>query len=353
MEPVTPRSGDGDGVVAQTAGGAGAVHVLRPEELVVGARVVLRHRLPDGSAADALGDLVHADADLLVVSTRRGQVHVGRADLLAGKAVPPPPVRRGPPHEAVGTDDLERVAAEHWRPDEREDVGGWRLRATGGVTARANSALAVGSPGLDVGAALTRVEQFYARRGLPAVVAVPHPAGGGRGAGTEPADELARRGWAVAKPTLVLTAATDDVPGAADVALPAGLAVVRSAVPDAGWLDLHHPGGAGAVPPAARRLLVSADEQVFVRVLDGATTVAVARGSLSPGWAGVSALETVPSHRRRGLARRALAEVADWARSRGARSTFLQVEDGNEGALALYGGAGFSVHHGYHYRVAP
>ena len=192
MEPVTPPGRDGDGTPAQAAGGAGAVHVLRPAELVVGARVVLRHRLPDGSAGDALGDLVHADADLLVVSTRRGQVHVARRDLLAGKAVPPPPVRRGPPHLAVGTDDLERVMAEHWRPDEREDLGGWRLRAAGGFTGRANSALAVGSPGVDLGEALARVEAFYADRGLPALVAVPHPADG---AGTAAGGSVGAPRW--------------------------------------------------------------------------------------------------------------------------------------------------------------
>ena len=57
--------------------------------------------------------------------------------------------------------------------------------------------------------------------------------------------------------------------------------------------------------------------------------------------------------RRRGLGRRLLAEVADWARDRGAASTYLQVQSDNLGARALYAGTGFTVHHAYHYRVAP
>lgn len=200
--------------------------------------------------------------------------------------------------------------------------------------------------------ALAAVQRFYAERGLPALVAVPHGAGG-LGEGTGTADALAAAGWAVRTPTVVMTAATDDLPGRDDVPLPAGLHVVTTAVPDGAWLEQYHYQGSPTVPAAGRRILVSADEQVFVRVVDDGRTVAIARGSLSPGWAGVTAVETAPTHRRRGLGRRVLAEVADWARARGAASTYLQVQADNTGARALYAGQGFAVHHAYHYRVAP
>ncbi len=339
-----------EGPVDAVEGAAGLAHVLREHELVVGARVVLRHRLPDGSASDALGELVAADDASLVVATRRGEVRVRRGDVLAGKAVPPPPRRRGAPHEAVSTDQLEAVVAEHWRPDERVDLGGWRLRAAGGFTGRANSALAIGSPGVPLHDAVAAVEDFYRRRGLPPRVAVPHAA---HVDPDEPAlaRELAARGWAVDTPTLVMTAALAALPGAAGVPLPAGCSVATAPEPDAAWLERYHYRGTTAVPPAGRRVLVSADAQVFVRVLDGGETVAVARGSASPGWVGLTAVEVAPSHRRRGLARRLLAEVADWGRARGAVSAFLQVAAANTGARALYGAAGFSVHHAYHYRV--
>ncbi|NAZ87994.1 GNAT family N-acetyltransferase [Kineococcus sp. T90] len=266
--------------------------------------------------------------------------------------MPPPPRRRGAPHAAVGVEELELVAAAHWRPHEVERLGGWRLRAAGGFTGRANSALALGSPGVPLPAAVAAVEDFYARRGLPAWVAVPHAA---ELAPQEPAvaRELAARGWAVDTPTLVLTAAVRALPGAGAAPLPAGCTVLSSAEPDEGWLAGYHYRGGAAVPPAGRRVLLSADAQVFVRVLDRGAAVAVARGSLSPGWVGVSAVEVAASHRRRGLARRLLAEVADWGRARGAASAFLQVAAANAGARALYEGAGFAVHHAYHYRVRP
>jgi len=166
-------------------------------------------------------------------------------------------------------------------------------------------------------------------------------------------DALAAAGWRVDTPTVVMTAATDDLAGAGEVPLPDGLVVERAAAPDEEWLAAYHYRGGGPVPPAGRAVLVSADEQVFVRLRAAGRTVAVARGSLSPGWAGLTAVEVDPAHRRRGLARRVLAEVADWARAAGATSTWLQVAEANAPARALYAAAGFTVHHGYHYRVAP
>ena len=60
----------------------------------VGARVVVRRRLPEGGHGDLLGELVQWDAEV-VVQDRSGALHaVARADVLAAKRVPPPPVRR-------------------------------------------------------------------------------------------------------------------------------------------------------------------------------------------------------------------------------------------------------------------
>lgn len=63
----------------------------------LGCRVVLRRRLAEGGFSDALGDLVRADAEHAVVRTRRGDVTVAAADVVAAKRVPPPPVRPARP----------------------------------------------------------------------------------------------------------------------------------------------------------------------------------------------------------------------------------------------------------------
>ena len=70
-------------------------------------------------------------------------------------------------------------------------------------------------------------------------------------------------------------------------------------------------------------------------------------------WAGLTAIEVAPAYRRRGLAAAVTTALIAHAAQRGADRVFLQVEDDNEAALALYRRLGFITHHGYHYRVAP
>ncbi|WP_342745552.1 hypothetical protein [Sinomonas mesophila] len=61
--------------------------------LAPGTRVVVRYRIGQGFT-DALGDLLSCTADEASVRTRRGDVVVHLADVVAAKPVPPPPPRR-------------------------------------------------------------------------------------------------------------------------------------------------------------------------------------------------------------------------------------------------------------------
>ncbi len=60
----------------------------------LGARVVLRARLPGGGATDVLGHLAAWSGGEVVVRTRTGEVRVAEAALLAAKRVPEAPPRR-------------------------------------------------------------------------------------------------------------------------------------------------------------------------------------------------------------------------------------------------------------------
>ncbi|WP_420792765.1 putative acetyltransferase [Microbacterium thalli] len=59
-----------------------------------GNRVVVRYLLPDGQATDALGELLSADDDIVVVDGKRGVERIRRSDIVAAKPVPPPPAPR-------------------------------------------------------------------------------------------------------------------------------------------------------------------------------------------------------------------------------------------------------------------
>lgn len=321
-----------------------------PWNALVGKRVVVRRRLADGRLGDVLGELLQAAGGVLVIETRRGVVEVAEADVVAGKPVPPAPARAAPAHLALTSSALETLAADHWQAAATERLGQWLLRADGGFTGRANSALALGDPGMPLPEALPAVRDWYAGQGLTPMACLATGRPGDPDAGTLAAtrDAFDRAGW-LERPgagAFVLTGSAGALRGAARP--PDGLRLALLDSPDDEWLQVYNYRGR-PLPDRARRLLHSAPEQVFAAVVDGDRTVAVARGSLAHAWAGITAVEVVPTHRRRGLARLLCTALAGWSWERGARSVFVQVGVDNEAALALYLGCGFERHHRYDY----
>ncbi len=321
----------------------------------VGQRVVLRVR--DGERTrDVLGELLEAGPDRLVVSTRRGAVTVDPGAVLAGRPVPPAPVRAAAPHRAPSALTLQRLAAEHWRAPERSPLGGWLLRAAGGFTRRANSVLVAGSVD-DPVAAARATQRWYADRSLPATAQLAVPVAGDPVADQEAlaaaGQAFADGGWQELAPswTALMTAATGELRAGGAPDLPPSLSLVAAEEPDEAWLALYRPDG---VPPAGRALLRSAEEQRFLSVRGAEGRVAaVLRASLSSRWAGVFGLTVSPPARRQGLARVLLQGTASWAWRRGAGSVFLQVLTSNEAARALYRDVGFTDHHTYRYLQHP
>ncbi|MCW2505301.1 MAG: family N-acetyltransferase [Actinomycetia bacterium] len=327
----------------------------------VGHRVVVRRVAGERDGrpvySDILGEL-REWGDELVVRTADGRdVTVPRALVAAGKRIPIPPDRRKAPqlpperavpgpHRSIRTAELERVAARGWCGLNTEWLGGWLLRSAGGFTGRANSALPLGDPGVPVAEAIGRVERWYRGQGLSPLVQVPLPA--------ESAlrDELLARGWEDAWGALVKTAGCAEILDAVPVM--AGLPeVVLAAEPDAGWLGRYHYRG-GELPANALAVLRTGEHRRFASVLDEhGDTIAVARVALNDGWIGLTAVEVAPAHRRRGLATHLLRAAAEYAVQHAADSAYLQVEDSNDAAQALYGRAGFTVHHTYRYLRAP
>jgi ribosomal protein S18 acetylase RimI-like enzyme len=285
---------------------------------------------------------------------------------------------------------LERAAAAHWQAADQEWLGRtWLLRGDGGFTGRANSALPLGPPGMPLVSAVAEVEAWYAARGLPAMVVIPGalrpgapagPAGPSARAGPAahpsaslhslsapgcaagPASQaagmaegvaeldglLAAKGWRIrAAPAVVMTAAAAEVAASSVPDVPVALAER----PDDGWLARYRYRGQ-ELPAGALRLLLSAPWQAFASVVIGGRTAAVGRVSVAAGWGGLTVIDVAPEHRRSGLGTAVTAALAAAAISRGASRIFLQVEEGNTAALALYARCGFRAEHRYRYRIA-
>ncbi|WP_430497755.1 GNAT family N-acetyltransferase [Micromonospora trifolii] len=322
--------------------------MLRQQD--VGHRIVVRRivgiREGRPQFSDALGELVELSETHLTLSTAQGQLRVPVAQVHRAKRVPP---TRRPTAAAVVA--LERAADEAWPAPTRGRLGDWLLRSAEGWTGRANSALPIGDPDRPLAAAVDAVERWYAERGQPALINTPLPLAAPVGA------ELDARGWGTRPPTLVQTAplplpASTPASGQADGW---GSAVVELATaPSDEWLAIAA-GRKGGLPDAARHVLTAVDQVRFAHVYADGVLVAVGRGTVTGQgrWLGLSLIEVVPAVRRQGLARRVIHELASWGASVGATHAFLQVEQRNTAAVALYQRLGLVTHHTYLTRVAP
>jgi N-acetylglutamate synthase len=254
---------------------------------------------------------------------------------------------------AISVAELEEAAAGGWRAPEEAALGRWLLRAAGGVTGRANSALAAGDPGMPLDAAVAEVCRWYRARGLPPMIAVPYALGRENDSVVD--SFLASEGWAVRSgAAIVMTASPQDVAQRVRALAPPGgrPPVVLAGTPGDDWLALYHPHGQ-PLPGAGRQLLSSAPWQAFGAVREAGQTIVIGRVAVAGGWAGLTAIEVHLGHRRRGLGGTITGALAAAAAARGAAGLYLQVGNDNTPARALYRGLGFADHHGYHYRVAP
>jgi GNAT superfamily N-acetyltransferase len=246
----------------------------------------------------------------------------------------------------VTGDDLQRAAATGWGFSEREYLGAWELRASGGFTSRANAAWPLGDAGLPLSEAVRTVKAWYAARGLPArIVTI---------AGSDFDATIEGCGFPVAESAALRQTADVD----------SALRTLRASADSSRTAELTAdlPGDffsiykRGQGHPHSAAVLSGGDAEVCfatVRDADG-TALAIGRLGLAPdaGCAGLAAVYTDEHARRRGLSHVVLRDLLQYAADGGAHTAFLEVEPDNVPAIALYAKLGFTTDHRYHYRSA-
>ncbi|MEU3275179.1 GNAT family N-acetyltransferase [Saccharomonospora sp. NPDC006951] len=243
-------------------------------------------------------------------------------------------------------EEIEQACAAAWPAPVARRRGDWLLRAAGGFTARANSALVTGDPGIPVEQALEEVCEFAHAQDIDPVVQAIERSGIER--------ELAANGWrpyteyARGNEVAVLINRADQ----ADQAEHDEVSVLTEPTP--AWWRL----AVGTTEPSpAQRHVVTTGAEVgfgFARADDG--VAGAVRGALTHARGTgtlvlVSNLAVRDEHRRKGLGTALLDGITRWAAHRGATHRVLQVSVSNSAALALYERRGFTRHHRYRYWV--
>lgn len=240
-----------------------------------------------------------------------------------------PPCGPGHSHPMDAITELELRCADAWPALVDERLGQWRLRAAGGFTGRANSALTTGDPGVPMPEALATIAAFAARNGINPAAHVTQ--------GSETERRIREADWSLA----------EDHPGGAVATvltgpLPDG--ETQGEVldkPSPQWWEL-----AVGEPTAAQRHVLGTGPLLGFGYVEGA---AVVRGCIVDSTLHISRLSVRPELRRQGTAQRLMAALGAWARDRGAQGAVLQVAVHNEAAIRLYEGLGFTEHHRYAY----
>lgn len=236
-------------------------------------------------------------------------------------------------------ESIERATIAAVFPEDQEELDGWLLPFDRGTVNRAKSAVPLQHAVFDE-TVLGRIEARYEARGLPAIFRI----------AAEPCfdalrRELKRRGYITQRPVLVQVAATKDMHA---VSTQAPAEVAHS--PDEGWAALFLGEGFDPVDGASRvKTLSRARDSLYASVRENGKTTAVGAAAFGHGWSSVHGMRTDLACRGRGLAGRVLAGLADAALKNGFERTFLQVEEGNAAALALYRRAGFETAWCYEY----
>jgi ribosomal protein S18 acetylase RimI-like enzyme len=319
----------------------------------VGLRVVVRRVLPgvtgpSGGPAmtDLLGVMEAWTATSTTVRAEDGTAtEISLADIVSGKPVPP----RASPRMRVTADQACLLSNASWPAVHTEPLGDWLLRASGGFSARANSVMAVGDPGVPFGDAVDRTLAFYAGHRLPpwAQVVV--------GSGT--ADRFGDAGWVTARP-----GEADSHLQLASVAQAARATrrLVPASAPEAAFSATVTPGWLATDERARRHgadalAVLEGPEQVGFATVSPEGGPVVARGRVAGDgdWAGITDVWVSPDHRRSGLGLVVVHALLGWAAEHGAGTAYLQVRGDNAPALALYDRLGFRTHHVYRYLAAP
>ncbi|XOK64167.1 GNAT family N-acetyltransferase [Paenibacillus elgii] len=247
---------------------------------------------------------------------------------------------------------LERLALRTWPAQLEQPCEGWILRASDGVTKRANSAWTIDDieQWTENEKAIAESEAFYRSHRLTPRFHISEASPSGL-------DEyLERRGYVKETPCLMMTTDVGQAIRRTEPVYGNSLRAVVQPSHDASWLG-HFLALEGFAPELLEFYdnLFSRIEAptVYISIMDRDQCVGMGTAVAEDGWSGFINIVVHPQLRGQGIGKRIVHELARWSQDQGADRLYLQVIADNAPAIRLYSGAGYEKLFAYHYRTKP
>ncbi|MBT5514609.1 MAG: GNAT family N-acetyltransferase [Rhodospirillaceae bacterium] len=186
---------------------------------------------------------------------------------------------------------------------------------------------------------IAAVENFYAARNQPPRFQVTR---GSLPDGLD--DELEQRGYEVEAPVdiQITRAEAMTTPASAEGTIHVGDELTPA------WTEVYAAGFNRDVSAVIKQIT---GHPAFLTFQRDDEVLGVALGVYESAWLGIFGMQTRQSMRGKGIGSLMLKGLADWAVAQGALGLYLQVEQSNPRARALYERFGFRTVYAYHYRT--
>ena len=240
---------------------------------------------------------------------------------------------------------IERHCAAAWPAIHTEELGGWEMRFSPGLTSKRVNSLNATMPDSErFPDILRRARELCSERGARCHVRLTPLAG------PECAPTLESMGvFGVDETRVQMVDLAGRGSGGSNH-------VTLASTPHEGWLaayaEMHGDG------PEARHSIGALLDRVtmpqrFASIGEDGRLLAVGRAACGEGLAGIFQIMTRPEARKRGLARALMAALLEWCGSNGGKQAYLQVEAANMAACSLYASLGFEDLYRYTYWTMP
>ncbi len=241
--------------------------------------------------------------------------------------------------------ELELVAARAWPARKEKNLKGWILRAHDGVTARANSVLPYTTRNdVNFESMIEKVILFYKEYGYPPMFKMTEACN------PNTLDEtLEKMGFNIEMKTHFQVSDINNL-----TSITPKVDVQIESTPTSEWFDAYfrHAGFSDRAMLARRGIITDIKlDKALASVRVNGDVVGVGLGVVSNSWMGLFSIVTSPQHYRKGIALSVNHAIAKWGANLGATLAFLQVEEENKSAQALYEKLRFTTLYNYWYRV--